>query len=118
MKSLSIIFLRIILMLFCGGVVQAECYENGFEICESMSFQSSKKDCIKRVRKYEYFDAVAVNVCLGMSFDEGKKGCILNIGDKTYDSYEIIDCEESYFDSGKNQCLKASGRRIPTDFGC
>ncbi|HEY8271818.1 MAG TPA: hypothetical protein VIG33_13085, partial [Pseudobdellovibrionaceae bacterium] len=107
-----------VLVALSAVMAQAAGRQEASEVCTSMSFDSDRNYCISAISKYDYFDQGAINLCLGMSFDSGKKECISNIGNKTYDPYELTNCEKNDFDSSKNQCLKGAGRPIQGHVGC
>lgn len=107
-----------VLMVLSGSLVQAAGRQEASEICTSMSFDSDRNSCISAISKFDYFEQGAINICLRLSFDSDKKQCVSNIGNKTYELYEITNCEKNSFDSGKIQCLKDAGRPMQGNPGC
>ncbi|MGZ3746601.1 MAG: hypothetical protein ACXWRE_04510 [Pseudobdellovibrionaceae bacterium] len=110
--------LMVSLMTLSAFGAQAAGRQEASEICSSMSFDSSRNGCIAAIGKYDYFEQGAINLCMSMSFDNSKLECASTIGNKSYEPYEITNCEKNSFDSGKNQCLKTSGRSFQSYPGC
>lgn len=100
----------IALMTMTGLMAQAAGRQEASEICTSMSFDSTRNQCISELAKYDYFEQGAIDLCKGMSFDSGKIECVKVIGNKAYEAYEIDNCRKSSFDSTKTQCLSTAGR--------
>lgn len=100
-------------LMMAGSESYAGDFRDAATICETMSFQSGKTQCIATARASEgqYFDHGAIQVCKSMSFDSGKNECISNIAGKEYENFEISNCASQSFDSSKNSCLSVAGKR-------
>lgn len=90
---------------------QAAGREEASKICSSMSFESSRNQCLEKLRPFEYFDTGAIEVCKTMGFDSTMVQCVSAIGDKAYENYEIENCLAQDFDSTKLSCLNNNGKR-------
>ncbi len=81
------------------------------QVCRSLNFESSKKDCVNRIERYEYFDLSAATLCGKLSFDNDKLACIDAIGNREYARYEIDECSRTeIFNSGVVSCLRIRGQ--------
>lgn len=104
--------LTISVLLLSGSLSQAATYQDAYDICASMDFDSSRNICMESVRsaEYDYFESGAIGVCLSMDFDSSKNECVKNIKSKIYDNYELRVCRDESFDSSKNKCLASTGK--------
>lgn len=117
MKALVISKSVLVGLIMTSALAQAASHREAVEICESMSFSSSKNTCFAYINtvKNEYFDRGAIEVCKSMSFDGGKITCVRNITSKFYESYEIQNCLTLSFDNQKNECLVRGGEVVRHD---
>ncbi len=108
------------LILLSAVISDAAGREEAYRICEAMDFDSHKRECISKIRNYEYFELQAISICVGFDFDSGRLPCVDAIGDKSYDNYELRACSQEHFDSEKLKCLESSGKPAYNhpNYGC
>lgn len=82
-------------------------------ICQKMKFDSERNKCVATLGRFEYFDRSAIAVCKSMSMDAEMNSCVEAIGDKTYEPYEIENCNRALIDANKTACMKSAGRAYP-----
>jgi hypothetical protein len=78
-------------------------------VCKPLPFASDRAACTTMIRKYNFFQDEALNMCVSLSFSSDIVKCTESIGNKTYLAFEITECSNENFESGKMKCLATSG---------
>lgn len=79
------------------------------QICKPLPFDTSRRDCANKLKKYSYFDDRALYFCSTLAFDSSRLSCMELVGDRVYEEYEMESCLNEVFESKKLECLKTSG---------
>ena len=80
------------------------------KFCAKISFKREKEECSKI--KVTYLESGAVKICEGMSFDKGRLECIKAIVDKVYSDSEINLAAQGTMEKDKINLLNNSGINI------
>jgi hypothetical protein len=102
-------FLFTIFLVLVGGASRAIAYDP-YLICESLSFDSERRECLRVVQGFRHFDGPATEVCREFSFSRDKLACLRNIGDKVYEPGALRICRRENLTSRRLQCLAENGR--------
>jgi len=109
---MKIIPTLLLLMIFAfSNLLHAE---TGREVCEDISFNSVKEECLNFIRG-RYVDIDAGYVCINARFNDGKFDCIKVSADKEYTLAEANACQDETFDDDRIDCMRNSGRQRDED---
>lgn len=86
--------------------------------CKPLTFSSDRTNCTNIIRKYTNFDTDAMAICEPMTFTSEKLKCLDAIGNKNYLKFEITECNNETFESGKISCLIKSGTTSSGNLQC
>lgn len=79
------------------------------DVCSSLSFSSSKRECIKLIHS-GFISSGASKVCKNASFDSGKISCLKAALNKDFTTSELNFCNDNSFDSSRTECMEETGR--------
>jgi hypothetical protein len=103
------------LLSLIGGASQALAYDP-YLICESLSFDTERRECLRVVQGFRHFDGPATEICREFSFSRDKLACLRNIGGKVYESGALRICRRETLTSRRLQCLAENGRPFHDPF--
>lgn len=101
--------LLIVISLFLGVANAGDRSRAYNVVCKPMTFDSQRNECISKIKPFNYFDNIALQVCASIQFDSNKISCLGVIGNKSYEVYEADSCLRQPFELSKMQCLEEMG---------